>query len=173
MFRLPFPKPKDEKRPPLEGVIIHRDGREVCDLSTKEGKAIYNGRMFDMSLRQGGICCLHDHIPECPGKMDDDITFDHEIPRGHDAGSRDDRIEIKVKQQDGTIKVKWQNGAAHSLCNMRKGSRRIPYNAKHNGDTIWELIPKLTRSGKVLFRCTGCGHETPAPTKNHNCKDVL
>jgi hypothetical protein len=126
--------------------------------------------MWDMRDRQHCICCLYGHIPQCPGKLNrDDTTFDHETPRGYGGGERDDRIEIEIKQPDGTVKVKWQNGAAHSLCNFRKGSRRIPYNARHNGEPVWELIPKITNSGKVLFRCSSCGYETPAPTKNHQC----
>lgn len=167
---LAYPKPKDQKHSPPPAVIVHRGGREVCDLNTTAGRAVYDQRMWDMRDRQGCICCLFGHIPECPGNLDrNDTTFDHEVPRGHGGGERDDRIEVAEKQKDGTVKIRWQNGAAHSLCNFRKGSRRIPYNAQHNGDIVWELIPKTTRSGKVLFRCPGCGYETPAPTKNHQC----
>ena len=151
-------------------VHVYPDGREVCDLKSEKGRGIYSDRTKEMWGRQGGICCLSGYIRGCPGRLNwADATFDHEVPRGQDGGNRDDRIEIEVAQPDGTVRVIWQNGAAHCLCNSLKGSRRIPYNAVHNGNAVWELIPKTTRSGKVLFRCSSCGYETPAPTKNHLC----
>jgi hypothetical protein len=164
------PKPKDQKRKP-DAVRVFRGGREVCNFLTKEGHDVYEQRKRAMWERQGRRCCLYGHIPECPGKLNwADTTFDHEVPRGYDGATRDDRIEIRVKKKDGTIKVRWQNGAAHLNCNTRKGSRRIDYNAAHNGDIVWELIQRATRTGKVLYRCKSCGYETPAPTKNHECK---
>lgn len=164
------PKPKDRKRPKPEALHVYRDGREVCNLLTKEGHDIYESKKREMHERQNHICCLHGHIPTCPGKLRwAEATFDHEIPRGYDGAKRDDRIVIEVKQKDGTVKIKWLNGVAHPQCNVAKGSRRINYNAAHNGDVDWELIPKTTHSGKVLYRCPSCGHETPAPTKHHEC----
>jgi hypothetical protein len=167
---LALPKPKDQKKQLPEAVHVFRDGREVCNLQTKEGHDKYERNKRVAWERQGHICCLHGFIPQCPGKLNwADATLDHEIPRGHGGGSQDDRIEVEEKQPDGTVKVRWQNGAAHFVCNGLKGSRRINYNAKHNGDIDWELIPKTTRSGKVLYRCPRCGYETPSPTKTHKC----
>jgi hypothetical protein len=170
MTPLALPKPKDKKKQLPEAVYVYRSGREVCNQQTAEGREIYKGRKRAMWERQNHLCCLKDYIPSCPGNLNwADATFDHEIPRGYGGGSQDDRIEVKEKKRNGHAKVKWQNGAAHEACNMKKGSRRINYNAKRNGDIDWELIPKTTRSGKVLFRCPRCGYETPAPTKNHEC----
>jgi hypothetical protein len=42
--------------------------------------------------------------------------------------------------------------------------------ARIAGQYTWEVVVgKTSPSGKVLFRCTLCGYETPAPTKNHKC----
>jgi hypothetical protein len=165
------PKPKDGKKQRLVAVFIYRSGREVCNQETAEGREIYRGRKRAMWERQNRTCCLKGHIPSCPGNLNwADATFDHEIPRGFGGGSQDDRIEVKAKKRNGHAQVRWQNGAAHEACNMKKGSRRINYNAAHNGEPIWELIPRTTPSGKVLFRCSRCGYETPAPTKNHKCE---
>jgi len=124
-----FPKPSQIKPKPL-AVRIYRDGREVCNQLTKEGRDIYEGRKRKAWERQAQMCCLFGHINSCPGKLNwSDTTFDHEVPRGHGGGSQDDRIEVVDKK---TGKVLWQNGAAHARCNYLKGSRRIKYNAAHN-----------------------------------------
>lgn len=108
-----------------DGVIRYPNGREECDLTSKKGMDAYIARKRTMWERQGKMCCLHGHIEQCPGKLFwQDATFDHEIPRGHGGGARDDRIELP----DG----RRQNGAAHAYCNRLKGSRRIPYNAAYN-----------------------------------------
>lgn len=108
-----------------DGVIRYPSGREVCHLMSKKGLDVYMARKRQMLERRGGMCCLHGHIPTCPGKLFwKDCTFDHEVPRGHGGGSRDDRITLP----DG----RWLNGAAHSACNIAKGSRRIPYNDAYN-----------------------------------------
>ena len=114
-----FPKPKEIKQK-NEAVKVYRSGREVCDLSTVAGSREYRNRIRLMLERQHGRCCLGGYIPECPGPLYlDQATFDHETPRGHGGGSRDDRIEIDGKPV---------NGAAHYICNGLKGSRRIKYN---------------------------------------------
>ena len=126
----PNPKPKGGKQAAIRKLD---DGAEQCNLRTKKGRASYEDRKRAMWKRQGHMCCLYTHIASCPGPLSlDEATFDHEIPRGHGGGFRDDRIEIKVRRKDGTVKIKWQNGAAHALCNYLKGSRRISYNAAHN-----------------------------------------
>ena len=125
-----FPKPG--KKPPV-AIRTLRDGKEQCNLLTKQGRDEYMRRKRVMWERQGRMCCLYSHIASCPGKLNwADSTFDHEIARGLGGGARDDRIEIEVRQPDGTIKIHWQNGAAHAYCNVAKGSRRINYNTAHN-----------------------------------------
>ncbi len=138
---LPFPKPGDIKREPV-AVRVFADGKERCNLLTKEGRDTYRNRTRMMWERQSKICCLYGHIKTCPGKLFwQDATFDHETPRGHGGGSRDDRIEVPmidgktgkiVVDATGQPKMKWQNGAAHNRCNIEKGSRRIHYNEAHN-----------------------------------------
>lgn len=124
-----FPKPSQIKKQPV-AIRVLKDGKEQCNLLTTEGRHTYRDRTRQMWERQGHICCLSGHIKSCPGKLNwSDATFDHEIPRGHGGGSQDDRIEVPDPK---TGRMKWQNGAAHSWCNMMKGSRRIPYNAAHN-----------------------------------------
>ena len=164
------PKPKDQKVIRPDNVRTYSSNREVCNQLTKAGRDIYHERIRIMWERQGRTCCLYGYVPGCPGKLNlADATFDHEVPRGYGGGSRDDRIEIEVIQPDGAIKVRWQNGAAHAVCNIVKGSRRLNYNARHNGDVEWEVIQRTTNSGKVLFRCKRCCYETTAPVKSHNC----
>lgn len=86
-------------------------GREVCNLKTAEGRREYYRRIAEMALRQKGKCSL------CGSPMRiDDCTYEHESGRGMGGGHRDDRIEINGKQY---------NSAAHSLCNVRKGSVRL------------------------------------------------
>lgn len=86
------------------------DGREVC-LSTIPGRVEYQLRTVEMAKRQNWIC------PLCSLRMtEEDMSFDHERPRGMGAAFRDDRI---VK--DG----KPYNFASHMLCNGERGSRRM------------------------------------------------
>lgn len=86
-------------------------GREVLDLKTAEGRREYYRRIADMALRQKGNCSL------CGLPMRiDDCTYEHESGRGMGGGHRDDRIEINGKNY---------NSAAHSMCNVRKGSVRL------------------------------------------------
>ena len=109
-----FPKPKS---PPKPAVKVFRDGREVCNLETKEGKEEYDRRKRAMWERQNKRCCLEGKCPGCPGRLRwEDASFEHEAGRG--GGKRDDRILV-----DG----KWQNGVCHHWCNRWKGSRRIEY----------------------------------------------
>jgi hypothetical protein len=107
-----------------DGIFRYPDGREVCQITSKLGMDEYMRRKRVMWERQGRMCCLYGHLADCPGRLNwADTTFDHEVPRGHGGGARDDRIEV-----DG----KWMNGAAHWRCNDAKGSRRIHYNDAHN-----------------------------------------
>jgi ribosomal protein L44E len=149
-----------------DAVLVFTDGREICNRRTRAGRAEYKRRIGIMWERQGRMCCLHGHLKACPGKLNRlDATFDHEVPRGMGGGSQDDRIEVNGRRQ---------NGAAHNVCNLAKGSRRIDYNAAYNSQIRWDILgDKTTPSGKVLFRCKLCGYETPAPTKNHRCGEVL
>ena len=106
----PLRYPKRAKEP----VRVMRDGREVCDLNSKRGMDEYLSRKRAMWERQHHVCCI------CRDFLSwKDAFFEHENGRGSGGGHRDDRIEV-----DG----KWQNGAAHALCNSAKGSRRGTYN---------------------------------------------
>jgi len=116
-----FPKPGQGKKPPKPAVKVMKDGREVCDLLTKGGRDEYRKRVKLMLERQKGRCCLEGYIEGCPGRLAfNDATFEHSAGRGNGSGHRDDRIEVNGKMI---------NGAAHYLCNSKKGSRRIDYNA--------------------------------------------
>jgi hypothetical protein len=96
------------------------DGREVCNLLTKDGRDEYDKRKRIMWKRQKKRCCLFGFIDGCSGDLPwSDAMFEHESGRGMSGGHREDRIEI-----DG----KWVNGVAHARCNSLKGSRRIYYN---------------------------------------------
>lgn len=111
-----FPKPSQVKKKP-DPVRIFRDGREVCNMLTTAGRNEYFRRIRVMWERQGKRCCLEGLVDGCPGKLAlSEATFEHQDGRGHGGGHRDDRIE-----KDG----KPYNGAAHSKCNLLKGSRRI------------------------------------------------
>jgi hypothetical protein len=114
-----FPKPKDIKHEPV-AVRVMKDKRELCNMLTKAGRDEYERRKKAMWLRQNKRCCLEGHIEGCPGVLYwQDTVFEHAAGRGHGGGTRDDRIEINGK---------WVNGAAHSVCNSKKASRRIDYN---------------------------------------------
>jgi hypothetical protein len=117
----PIPKPKQVKKKPA-AIRVFKDGREVCNLNTKEGRDIYMQRIRDMRDRQGKFCCLYGVIQECPGFLAlKDATFEHEDGRGFDGGHRDDRIMKPDKK--GVMRP--YNGAAHRMCNHLKGSRRL------------------------------------------------
>jgi hypothetical protein len=128
MIDLPaFPRPGQVKVVQV-AVRILRSGAEICNLLTKAGRDEYIHRKRVLWERQGRICCLYGFIPSCPGKLNwADSSFEHELPRGHGGGSRDDRIERVVKG-----KTLWLNGASHAWCNSKKGSQRIDFNAAHN-----------------------------------------
>lgn len=113
-------KPKDQKKK-KEPVRVFKDGREKCDLLTKEGRDLYMARIRAMWERQRRRCCLEGLVKECPGPLRlQDATFDHDEGRGMGGGHQDDRIEIVA----GDGKVTEINGAAHALCNSLKGSVR-------------------------------------------------
>lgn len=120
-MNLLFLKPKDQKKRKPEAVKIYADGREVCNLLTKEGYAIYKGRIRTMWERQGRRCCLEGVVGSCPGYLSiSEATFEHGEGRGMGGSRRDDRIEVPDK--DG--KLVPINGAAHPVCNVEKGSVR-------------------------------------------------
>jgi hypothetical protein len=92
---------------------------------TTEGRNEYLRRIRVMWERQGRRCCLEKYVKECPGKLRlADATFEHQDGRGYDGGHRDDRIE-RLNRKTG--KMELYNGAAHYVCNSRKGSVRIDY----------------------------------------------
>lgn len=92
------------------------------NLLTKEGRDIYMSRIREMWERQEKRCCLQGLVDGCPGKLAlQDATFDHDEGRGMDGAHRDDRIWIP----DAKTGELWPiNGAAHALCNSKKGSVR-------------------------------------------------
>ncbi len=101
------------------------DGREICNLLTKVGRDEYARRVRAMWVRQGRHCCLEGRIKDCPGYLKiGEAQFEHQDGRGMEAGHRDDRIE---KPDRATGEMKPYNGAAHPICNGRKGSLRIDY----------------------------------------------
>ena len=120
-----FPKPSQKNGRPKPAVRVYRDGREVCDLTTKAGCEEYKRRIEVMRLRQEKKCYLCGYF-----LRRDEATFDHQDGRGHGGGFRDDRI-VKPKQiidpltgEKKTVVVPI-NGAAHFRCNARKGSIRL------------------------------------------------
>lgn len=118
-----WPKPGGKKK---EAVHTFKDGREKCNLLTKEGRDIYMARIREMVERQGHRCCLEGLVKDCPGGLNlADATFDHDEGRGMGGGHVDDRIWIVIKdKEDKIIGKKKINGAAHSWCNSLKGSVR-------------------------------------------------
>ena len=107
------------------GVKVMADGREICNQYITTGRKAYRKRIEIGWSRQNGRCCLEGHCPTCRGALNlEEATLEHENGRGMNGGHRDDRMVLP----DG----RWQNGAAHSLCNVWKGSRRIPYNDHRN-----------------------------------------
>lgn len=122
MTQLAFPKPKNLKVT-REAFKVCDDQREICYTfgmvkASKKGRDEYRRRLKLMHERQKAVCCLSEHCPVCPGALCwEESTFDHENTRKE----RDDRIVLP--------NGRWQNGACHAICNVWKGSRRIPYNA--------------------------------------------
>jgi len=121
-----FPKPGQIKKQP-EAVKVLKDGREICNMNTTAGRKEYFRRIRVMWERQDKVCCLYGKVEGCPGRLSIvDATFEHQDGRGHGGGHHDDRIE---KPDPVTGEIKPYNGAAHNLCNMRKGSVRMDYNS--------------------------------------------
>lgn len=101
---------------------VFEGGREVLNRKTLHGIKLYRHRVQLMLKRQEGQCCLYGIAPMCGGGLSqEDATFDHEHGRGMGGAKRDDRIYLPSGE--------WINGAAHSCCNVWKGSRYYPYNA--------------------------------------------
>ena len=94
----------------LPTIRILKDGREILNLLTKEGRDEYMRRLREMWERQNRRCCLEGYIKNCPGKLRlADAVFEHQDGRGYDAGHRDDRIE-RFNRETG--KMEPYNGAA-------------------------------------------------------------
>jgi hypothetical protein len=94
--------------PTAQPFKVTKDGREICPVRTKSGKAEYFRRLYEMAERQGGGCAI------CSIRYAS-LYFDHEAGRGANGAHRDDRIIV-----DGH----WQNAALCYGCNMHKGSQR-------------------------------------------------
>ena len=106
-------------------VKVFRDGREVCNLLTKEGRDEYQRRKRVMWERQGRRCCLEGWVAGCPGRLKlADAVFEHQAGRGMGGAKRDDRI---WKRDAKTGKMVPVNGVAHAWCNSVKGSRKMEY----------------------------------------------
>jgi hypothetical protein len=99
------PKPENSLRYQtiLNGALrVYPSGREVCT-DTPQGYRLYRQRVEIMLIRQNHRCCL------CGNPLAlRNATFEHMARRrGMGSAFRDDRIE--------------RNGAAHWICNARKG----------------------------------------------------
>jgi hypothetical protein len=92
----------------LNGAVrVYPDGREVCN-DSPAGWREYTRRVGVMVQRQNFRCCL------CGGRLSaGNATFEHQRRRGMGAAWRQDAIE----DRDG----KPINGAAHWVCNSKKG----------------------------------------------------
>lgn len=118
-------KPKDQKRKARPAFKTMRDGREVCDLTTKAGKFEYDHRKFLMRARQNNSCCI------CGRYMRwEDTSFEHFDGRGHGGGHRDDRIIRPVEVMEPvsgalSYEAEFYNGASHFACNAKKASVRM------------------------------------------------
>jgi hypothetical protein len=87
-------------------VRVYPGGREVCQ-DSPAGWREYTRRIGEMVQRQNFRCCL------CGERLSvGNSTFEHQRRRGMGAAWRDDRITKDGKD--------W-NGAAHWVCNSRKG----------------------------------------------------
>ena len=113
---LPFSRPCEVKKE-QPAVKIMRDGREICNQLTKDGRDEYRERTKTMFNRQGGRCGLQ-ISPQCKERNGrwpfDEIQFGHEVSRG--GGKQDDRIFV-----DGVPKCR----ALCPFCNSLQGSRKI------------------------------------------------
>ena len=91
----------------LDGAVrVYPDGREVCN-DSPAGWREYKRRVGVMLQRQNFRCCL------CKRRLSlADATFEHQRRRGLHAAFRDDSIEREGHPV---------NGAAHWVCNGKKG----------------------------------------------------
>lgn len=97
-------------KPEVPIVFVERDGREICNDKTVDGRAEYKSRIRQMLRRQNGKCC------DCLKPLALMVaTFEHE--NGRTVARRDDRIEVDGQRV---------NGAAHLQCNGERGSKRTP-----------------------------------------------
>lgn len=103
----------------VPAIFVDSEGREICNMDTKQGRDIYKDRILAMLRRQGRVCC------NCKKPLwFNEATFEHENGRG--AGKQDDRITANGKRI---------NGASHAICNQKRGSKRTP---------IWHGEPKIS-----------------------------
>ena len=99
-----FPKPGQVKKKP-EVEHVYPDGRTKLNLGLKAGMDLYIQRKRVAWEEQNKTCSI------CHLKLNwADATVDHKDPRGMGGGFHDDRQP--------------NIGAAHILCNSRKGSKR-------------------------------------------------
>lgn len=97
---LPLYKTKRKR----EWIEVFDGGREVLNLKTKKGRDIYAQRFNKAFDDQNGLCGI------CGDPMDySDAVPDHKKAKGMGGAMHDDRQE--------------NIQAAHSLCNLVKGSR--------------------------------------------------
>lgn len=115
-----FPKPMDQKKSPKPAVKVYKDGREVCDLTTKAGRDEYSRRVDIMFDRQGKRCGLM-IAPQCKEKKGrwprNMMQFGHARSRKFGGSAREDRIEIDGKPTDSRALCPW--------CNSLQSSRPI------------------------------------------------
>lgn len=105
-----------------DGVYRYPNGREVCS-DTVAGKREYKRRLYEMWIRQKGICA-----GPCGRFYDLDLmTFEHERPRKFGGSERDDRI---IDEHGKPF-----NAATCLRCNKARGSRRTALNHFPAGDT--------------------------------------
>jgi hypothetical protein len=109
-----YPKPGQVKKKP-ESVRVLKDGREILNMLTKQGRDEYIRRRrvaWESQTEVVGKRTIHICSICKQELLWKDATSDHKRSRGMGGGTRDDRQE--------------NIGAAHFLCNQQKGSTIDP-----------------------------------------------